>query len=164
MSFQEEERQDKKLKAFLMWVGLAIRDGRAAGFTDAQVVKTLQNQIGAGDVVKLQGAPDPAEPGGVTARAKERGLSTGDFGEWKRARAAVGPAPGGETIGAVGSLLPGQSVSERRSGAFTAEERQTIRAAGKDPEVLAATRGAKNFTEWKERKTKRATEGGGRVA
>jgi hypothetical protein len=41
---------------------------------------------------------------------------------------------------------------------YTAEQQQQIRAQGKDPELLAKVRGAKNFTEYKRRK-EAATKG-----
>jgi len=43
-------------------------------------------------------------------------------------------------------------VSGSEAGELSAEERQAVVAAGKDPEVYAATRGAKNFTDYKARK------------
>jgi hypothetical protein len=44
---------------------------------------------------------------------------------------------------------PHRFVGPLRSATYTAEERDYIRACGHDPDVLAATRGARNLTEYK---------------
>ncbi len=43
-------------------------------------------------------------------------------------------------------------LTDGEAGDYTAEEKAHLRAIGKNPEILAATRGAATFTEWRTRR------------
>ncbi len=147
----KESEVPKGVEDFFIMCDVTARVGQAAGLSDELILTGFRNRLLGGQDTS-GAAPEP----GIMARARERGLPVRTFNEYKAAKRALGLAPAGKDT-------PASEPADQGAGHYTAEQKEQIRRLGKDPELLEKTRGAKNFTEYKQRK-KAAMAGGGKDA